>query len=529
MQQLSLQNKQNPLVLTFDVGTQSARVMLVDKKGNILCKAQKSYEKPYVSPHPDWAEQDPNFYWNTMCEVSLQLKETHEELWNDIIAVTCTCIRATTICLDKDGNALRNAVVWLDKRKATDLPPMPWKNAAAFKVAGLSQVAETLRSQLAANWIIKNQPDIWHKTYKFVLLSTYFNFKFCGSMKDSCANMCGVLPYDSKTRNWLGKNDIRRAVYLMEDDKLVDLVSPGEIIGNITKQTSEATGIPEGLPFVVTGSDKACETFGLSCDDESSAAISLGTTATIEVHTNRYFPIKSVLPPYTSLTSAYLPEMETFRGYWLISWFKKEFASKEVEEAQRLGCSAEALLNERLREIPAGCNGLVMQPTFTPDAITPHAKGSIIGFSDVHTRIHLYRAIIEGIGFSLMEGLEFIEKTGKLKVKKIFVAGGGSNSSEICQITADMMGLPVYRIQTHEVCGLGSSILAFVTMGIYKDAKEAQQTMVKIKDEFLPNEKEHQTYLRLYSEVYCKIFDNLVHLYENLNDIIKNDTTKPIM
>ncbi|MEG1437212.1 MAG: FGGY family carbohydrate kinase, partial [Oscillospiraceae bacterium] len=96
MQQRSLQNKQNPLVLTFDVGTQSARVMLVDKKGNILCKAQKSYEKPYVSPHPDWAEQDPNFYWNTMCEVSLQLKETHEELWNDIIAVTCTCIRATT-------------------------------------------------------------------------------------------------------------------------------------------------------------------------------------------------------------------------------------------------------------------------------------------------------------------------------------------------------------------------------------------------------------------------------------------------
>ena len=185
-----------------------------------------------------------------------------------------------------------------------------------------------------------------------------------------------------------------------------------------------------------------------------------------------------------------------------------------------MGCSAEELLNKRLREIPAGCHGLILQPTFTPDPITPHAKGSVIGFSDIHTRIHLYRAIIEGIGFSLMDGLSVIEKTGKLKVKKIFLAGGGSNSSEICQITANMMGLPVYRIQTHEACGLGSSIVAFVSMGIYKNNDEALKKMVRIRDEFLPDEKEHRICSRLYSEVYCKIFDNLVHLYENLNDII---------
>ena len=342
--------------------------------------------------------------------------------------------------------------------------------------------------------------------------------------------MVGVLPYDAKTRKWLDRKNVLRPIYLMEDEKLIDLVNPGEIIGSITKQASKITKIPEGIPYIVTGSDKMCETFGLSCDDESCAAISLGTLATVQVPSKRYFNLKSALPPYNSLTGNYLSEMQTFRGYWLVSWFKKEFATKEVEEAKILGCSAEELLNKRLREIPAGCNGLILQPTFTPDAITPHAKGAVIGFSDIHTRIHLYRAVIEGIGFSLMEGLNLIEKTGKIKVKKIFVAGGGSNSSEICQITANMMGLPVYRIQTYEACGLGSSIVAFVSMGIYKSNNEALKNMVRIRDEFIPNEKEHQIYLRLYSEVYCNIFNNLVHLYKNLNDIIgKNPANTSIV
>lgn len=91
----------------------------------------------------------------------------------------------------------------------------------------------------------------------------------------------------------------------------------------------------------------------------------------------------------------YNPEIEIYRGYWLISWFKKEFAMKEEKETALHGMIAEELLNKRLHEIEPGCNGLVFQPYFTPGVAMPNAKGSVIGFSDVHTRIHIYRAIIE--------------------------------------------------------------------------------------------------------------------------------------
>lgn len=509
-----------PLVLTFDVGTQSTRAMLVNKKGEVLGKTQREYERAYHSPKPGWAEQDPFMYWNTICDLSRQLKEQAGALWNDVAAVTTTCIRATVICVDKEGAPLRDAIVWLDERRVQNLPPLPGKSRVAFKVAGLGDSISTIRSSMAGNWLVAHEPETWAKTDKFILLSSFLNHRFSGSMADSTSNLMGIMPYDTKTRAYLPPNDIRRCLYSVEDDKMVELVPPGEILGPITPEAAEQSGIPAGIPYVVTGADKACETLGLSCIDTDSAALSFGTTATVEVCTPNYFSPFSIMPPYASLNGCFLPEVETFRGYWLISWFKKEFAAKEVEEAAAKGCSAEDLLNKRLQEIPPGCDGLIFQPTFTPGPDTPHAKGSIIGLSDVHTRIHIYRAIIEGINFSLMEGLRIIEKKGKFRVKKLYVAGGGSRSDEICQITANMFGLPVYRTQTHEVCGVGSSMVAFISLGEYKDYGDAIKGMVHVKDEFLPDKQEHKTYRKLYSQVYTKIFDNLSPLYEKINGII---------
>jgi sugar (pentulose or hexulose) kinase len=148
----------------------------------------------------------------------------------------------------------------------------------------------------------------------------------------------------------------------------------------------------------------------------------------------------------------------------------------------------------------------------------PKAKGAIIGFSDVHTRAHIYRAIIEGINFALMDGLYTMQKRGKVKIDKLFIAGGGSQSDVICKITASMFGLPVYRIQTYEATGIGSSMIAFTAMGVYADEYEAAKKMVHIKDEFLPNPKEHETYKFLYKEIFRKVFGKLLPLYKTYKE-----------
>ena len=514
-----LQADQGPLVLTFDIGTQSARVILVDSQGNIVDKVKKVYEKPYYSLRPNWAEQDPQNYWDIMCSSCQELKRRHEGDWDRIIAVTCTCIRGSAVCFDEENRPVRDAILWLDKRKAENMPPMTFKTRAMFKIARLTRAIDTLRTGMYCNWLALNEPDTWKKTKTYGLLSLYFNLQFTGILKDSNANICGILPYDTKNRCWYPKSDFHRELYMIRDDQLFELVPPGTILGPISQKAALETGISPGTPFVVTGSDKMCETFGLSCTTSDTAAISLGTLSSIQVPSKRFFTMQTVMPPFPALTGDYLNEFQTYRGFWLVSWFKEQFGQMEMEDAKKLGVHAERLLDEKLSTVPPGCEGLIMQPTLTPDAVTPHARGVFLGLTEVHTRIHFYRAIVEGISFILYDGLKHLEKAGKTEVMRAFIAGGGSNSPIICQIVADVSGLPIYRIQTDEACGLGSSILAFVTMGVFPDIDTALRAMVHEKDHFDPDPETHQLYKRMYLEVYCRMFRRLVRLYRNIDNL----------
>jgi len=511
--------KQEPLVLTFDMGTQSARAMLVNAQGEIVAKKQKQYEQPYFSLHPGWAEQKPEFYWNAVCETSRSLKADNEAYWKDIVAVTCTTIRDTCLCVDKDGNPLRDVILWLDKREATELGELPFVNSLLFSLVQQKNAVEVIRAQSACNWIAKNEKEIWDKTWKFIFLSAYFTFKFCNNLVDSSANIIGHIPFDVKNRIWAKPNDIKRSVFSLTDDKFCDLVEPGETMGTITAQASQETGIPEGLPVIASGADKGCETLALTCLHEDSAALSFGTIATIEISTDQYFEATPFIPPFPAVLKKFNPEVEIYRGYWLVSWFKKEFAALETLRAQELGVSVEKLLDEQLDNIPPGCDGLLLQPTFTPGATQPHARGVMIGFSEIHTRMHIYRAIIEGINYGLMEGMYLMEKKGKLKVGKLFVAGGGAQSPQVCQITANMFGLPVYRIHTHEACGVGSSLVAFKANGTFDSYEEAAKAMVHIKDEFQPDMKVHQIYKDIYNRVYSKLFGSLAQYYKDIDDM----------
>ena len=503
-----------PLVLTFDIGTQSLRGVIMDEVGNILAMAQRKFETPYFSLNPGWAEQRGEFYWENICAASMELKEKSGDLWDGILAVSITTIRDTDICLDKDGIPVRPAILWLDKREIEVNEPIPRSRYVLFKAAGMEKTVRFIRRISHCNWIRKQELENWERTYKYMMLSGYMNFCLTGKMVDCTANIVGHLPFDNKNGRWLTPKDLNYCIFPVPKEKLCDLVAPGDIIGYITQDAEEQTGIKAGLPLIATGNDKSCETLGLSCTTPDKAAISFGTTATVQYTIDRYVEPQKYFPAYISAYKGrYNPEIEIYRGYWLLSWFKREFAEREVKEALEQGMLAEELLNKRLAEIPPGCDGLIMQPYFTPGVAMPNARGAIIGFSDVHTRIHIYRAIIEGINFALMDGMQSLERRMKTKTKEIFVAGGGSRSDEICQITADMFGVPVCRVQTHEAAVVGSSIIAFTAIGQFKSVEEAISSMVHVKDRFMPDMSDHKIYKKIYDEIFTKIFDRLEPLY----------------
>ncbi len=131
-------------------------------------------------------------------------------------------------------------------------------------------------------------------------------------------------------------------------------------------------------------------------------------------------------------------------------WFKEQFATQEVIQAEAEGVAPEVLFEKMLEQTPAGNMGLILQPFWNPGVKIPgpEAKGAMIGFGDVHTRAHMYRAIVEGIAYALREAAGRLEKRNGVKICGLKISGGGSQSDRIIQLTADIFGLPAERPHT---------------------------------------------------------------------------------
>jgi len=509
-------------ILSIDCGTQSLRAMIFSNEGEILAKVKIDYDPPYYSKDVDYAEQDPYFYWNTLCKATTQLHETVPELFSSVIGVTLTTQRATVVMLDKDRDPVGNAILWLDQRLAKGTPDFTWWENIGFSLIGMKDAAEKAWRRSTANYMRQHEPQLWNKVDKYLLLSGFLTYKLTGNLVDSVASQVGYIPFDYKHNTWFeNPKHYKWRMFGIEREKLPDLVKPTELLGYVTKEAAVQTKLREGLPVIAAGADKMCETLAVGCFSPDIGSISLGTTATIETAFDKYIEVLPFMPPYSSIIpNKYNPEVTIFRGYWLISWFTNEFAQHEVKEARELGISAEDLLDKRLQSIPAGSEGLVVHPTWTPGLDKAFSRGAIIGFSDKHTRIHIYRAIIEGINFGLIEGKELIEKKTKVKMKKIGVSGGGAVSDEICQITANMFGIPVYRVQTFETSALGAAIAAYVGLKEYSDIETAVKHMVHVSKQFIPDLTDYATYKRIYNSIYKELWDTLKPLYYKINKMM---------
>ncbi|MNZ73637.1 L-xylulose/3-keto-L-gulonate kinase [compost metagenome] len=165
--------------------------------------------------------------------------------------------------------------------------------------------------------------------------------------------------------------------------------------------------------------------------------------------------------------------------------------------------------------------GLMLQPYWSPGIREPgvEAKGAMIGFGDVHTRAHIYRAILEGLAYALRQGKERIEKRTNVTIERLRVAGGGSQSDAAMQLTADIFGLPAERPHVYEASGLGAAIACAVGLGLYPDFPSAIAGMTRVGEVFMPRPEAQQIYQRLYNEVYLRMYRQLKPLYQSIRQI----------
>lgn len=512
-------SRTDALLLAIDVGTQSARALLVDAQGHSHGLAREPIEPPFASPQPGWAEQDPERYWAALVAVVRRLWRDDPGAAVRVAGLALTTQRGTLVCADANGRPLRPAIVWPDARLAGALPDLGWAWGTALRLAGAHAIVRRLQAQAEVNWLAEHEPQLWARSERCGLLSTWLTQRLVGRWVDSAACQVGYLPFDHRRQCWARASDWRWRALAVRPSQLPQLVTPATPLGLLTAAAADELGLPHGLTLVAAAADKACEVLGCGALAPDAAHLSLGTAAAINTTQPRYVEVQRLLPAYpAALPGHWNTEVHLPRGFWMVSWFRNEFGAPELQRAQALGVEPERLFDELLQATPPGALGLVLQPHWGAGLRDPgpEARGAIVGFGEAHGRAHLYRALIEGLMYALRAGAERIESRIGRRLATLHVSGGGARSDAVVQIAADMFGLPAQRPRVAEASALGAAMLAAAGLGLHADVSSAARAMGGTGSTCEPDLAVTRRYDAIYREVYRPLYARLRPLYLRL-------------
>lgn len=510
-----------PCLLAIDCGTQSVRALLFDLQGELLAHAQVAIDS-YRAPQPGWMECAPEAFWQHLCAACQQLWAASPIPRDRIAGMVLTTQRAVPVTLDAALRPTRPSMIWLDQRRAAHAPRLPWWWELALRGIGMRGAVRHFQHEAEANWIAQHQPEVWARSAHFLLLSGYLNWRLTGRLADSVASQVGYLPFDYRRGRWAAPRDWKWHALPVRRAMLPELLPAASVLGHVSAEAAWATGLPAGLPVIAGAADKACEVLGAGCLTPEVAGLSYGTAATAAITAPRYLEATRFIPPYpAAVPGHYNAEVQITRGFWLVRWFREQFGQHEEQMARERGVSPETLFDELVGAVPPGAQGLTLQPFWNPGIKRPgpEAKGAIIGFGDVHTRAHLYRAILEGLAYALREAAERIERRSGTPITRVRVAGGGAQSDAALQITANVFNRPAERPQVLETSGLGAAIVASVGLGLHPDFARAVAAMTRVGRVFEPQAEHARTYDQLYRRVYLRMYRRLKPLYRDIRAI----------
>ena len=471
-------------LMGVDVGTQSAKVIIIDLEGNIVCEGSQALRKMDI-PAPQLAEHPDDDLWDALkiafYRVMTRFNDEIKGNVHDILSMGICIIRCCRVLLKENGELAYPVIDWMDKRLNT-----PYEYKPAY--GNVRYVTTT---------------------------SGYITHRLTGEFKDTCANYIGWWAMDDDTLDWSTNEDLIKECNVPRK-MLLDVVKPGEILGYLSQKAAETIGLPPGIPVVATAHDKAVEALGAGSLAPGVGLISLGTYIGALVHGHeRKKDAKNFWAFQASIPGRYLYEcMGVRRGMWTISWFCDQFGEGIMNEAKNQGITIEELFNREGEKIPAGCEGLLTVHDWAPPPAAVYRKGVMFGFDGRHTRAHIYRSILEGIAFTVKNHMDKMNQELETPIKHLIISGGGANSNLFMQIFADVFGVPTSRNKMKGSASIGCVINAGMAVNAFNSYEDAVEKMVHTDDEFMPNLANTEFYNQLNDKVYK-------HVNQHFDPILK--------
>lgn len=476
------------MLLGIDVGTSSIKAMVMEEGGNVIGIKAKGYEVHI--PREGWAEQNPQEWWEALCEILQGLKAEYPKAMSQISGIGFSGQMHGLVAVDRDGIPVRPAIIWMDQRATEELEEIGKKisrdeQAKVFHNRVFNGFA--LPSLL---WIKNHEPENFARIYKVFQPKDYIRFRLTGEMGTEVSDASASLFLDVGKRKWaencLAKLDIPTGI-------LPQLKESTNIAGYVNHIATVETGLREGIPAVYGAGDQQAQSIGNGAVREGLVISNIGTGAQISAYAakNLYDPKLRTHTFCHGIPGGYTIYGAMLSGGLSLKWLKEQILHEKSFE--KLSGLAEA--------VEPGSGGMIFLPYLAGERtplMNPDARGVFFGMSLEHTGAHMARAVMEGVTYALRDSLEILEEMG-ISGERILASGGACASPVWLQIQADILGKEVQVCRTKEQACLGACILAGAGLGIYDSIEQACKELVRFDEKiYEPRREYEQRYLENY-------------------------------
>jgi xylulokinase len=496
-------------VAAIDIGTQSTRAALVDGNGSITDIAASPLD--LYAPRPGWAEQDPRQWWDTTVAnlATVVRRNPHAR----IVAVAVGAQMHSLVACDASGALVTDrAAIWSDKRSieqvATFLQRPDAEDLSAL--AGNRPLPAWAGFKMA--WLRAHLPAAYEAASCLLVAKDYVNLRLCGVMATDPSEASGSFLCDAATGAW--SLDLLAALGV-ERSKLPDIADSATVIGTVSADVAERTGLASGTPVVAGAGDMLCQLLATGITTPGRVGLVAGTASIVAAAAS------------TASSDTRVMNLRSASGGWV--WFGISDAAGQsfrwsldllhpqaTEAANPVPVDFDAA-TYLAAGVEPGSAGLLFFPYLLGERTlgSAQARGSFVGASLGHDRAHFIRAVMEGITFEDRRALECICPDGAQGA--IRCTGGGAGSPLWNQMRADIFGHPVQTMALTEGGILGAAVLAAVGAGWHRDAAAAAEQMVRPAQVWTPSPDAVPVYQEAYRG-FCLVHDALAPVWDQWAD-----------
>jgi D-xylulose kinase len=499
-------------LIGIDVGTTSVKGVLLNEEGSLMASVSKEY---LLETGPgDTCEVDPEVYWQTSCSLIRELVSTSQEISSAVKGISFSSQGETLIVVDKKGKPLRKAIVWLDNRSFEEAHQIEEKFGPELicKVTGQPEIVPTWPAT-KIRWMATNEPEIFCKTSKFLLVEDYLIYKLTGEYCTEYSLVSSTLYFDINSKKWWPE----MLEYLsISEGQLPRLNNSGTPVGPLTPEASQATGLTVATICVTGAYDHPAGAIGAGCIKPGSVTLTIGTSMAMCVPLAETMNVLSLKIPCQchALPGLYflLPYGQT--AGMVLKWFRDEFCLEEKQNAINYNLDPYDLLVQKASEIPTGSDGLIVLPHLmgagSPE-FNPNARGVFFGIKMGMSKAHITRAILESVAYMVNRNIEILRNEG-IEISEIQILGGGSKSPLWVQIISDVTGIPVNTLMGSDHAAMGAALIAGTGIGIFENLTIACLNTVKPLNRYSPNQPEHQKYKNYFTK-YSRLYNALAQFW----------------